>query len=447
MSNDSGAQGQSRPAQGGPLALLKAQEPALKRALPSFMRPDYFLRVALTYCQQDSKLCGPQTDGQSLLAAFMEGAQLGLPLDGILGHGHLVPFWDKKVGKYIITFIAGYHGLMNLAKRSGEIHHFECRVVWTGDQFDYSYGDNPFLTHKPCDVQDREPDQRLGWTYSHTYAIAFYKEGPSQFEVMAYDDIMRIKAGAKAESARAPWNAHEVPQAKKTSMRQLCKWLDVSTELTRQVGKDEAWEQARWAEFQMRDESGKGASLDSLVSKKKNGEEEPPEPEPPAKTPDESDSPSDGPPAEAATEQVEKQIRAVRKIVTTSERWNAAKFVQLCTNLGMMLDQHGKTMTAALERLREAPAGFLEKLIETLQRDPAADEQAQGQVDEISSITTDTKLSILQKVDQDDLSRGDLDRICLQVHGCQNVTDLTEAQGLHIIAGLEDGTIWDQVTT
>mgnify|MGYP000606408718 CR=1 FL=1 len=44
----------------------------------------------------------------------------------------------------------GYRGMIDLARRSGQLVDISARAVHQGDEFSYSYGLNEDLRHVPC---------------------------------------------------------------------------------------------------------------------------------------------------------------------------------------------------------------------------------------------------------------------------------------------------------
>lgn len=211
-------------------ALLAKQHGQLENAFPIRIDPERFARIVITSCQRTPKLldCTPQ----SLLAAVMVCAQLGLEPDGVRNMAHLVPFGDK------VTFIPGYMGLCDLALRSGKLRKIVPRVVYQGDKFAYQFGSTEFVDHEPCAAKDR------GKVVA-AYAIAWFADYDDyQFEVMEFDDIESIRNRSRA-SQSGPWVTDWDAMAKKTVLRQLCKYLPsnaVTPELGMAVGIDEAGE-------------------------------------------------------------------------------------------------------------------------------------------------------------------------------------------------------------
>jgi len=234
---------------GGLNAWLLQQRTELARALPRMLEPDQFIRIALTTVKQDEYLM--EADPISFMAAVFEAASAGLLIDGTLGHAYLVSFYSKKRGCRLVQLIPGYKGLMELARRSGEIAKIEARVVRAGDRFRYAYGIHQVLEHTPTDSDDTLER----WT--HVYAIAWFKDQntPPQFEVMTYKAVMAIKKRSASVVAgrSSPWDTDEIPMAQKTAIRRLMRLLPLSTSDQRIVEKDEAFDAGiREAEFDMR---------------------------------------------------------------------------------------------------------------------------------------------------------------------------------------------------
>lgn len=162
----------------------------------------------------------------------MQCAQLGLEPGGALGHAYLLPFENRKKGITEVQFIVGYRGMLDLARRSGQIISIEARAVYAADRFHVALGLNPDLTHEPdWEAADRGP-------LRFVYAVAKLKDGGTQFEVMSRAEIERVRSQSKA-GQNGPWVTHFDEMAKKTVIRRLFKYLPVSIELATAVGLDE----------------------------------------------------------------------------------------------------------------------------------------------------------------------------------------------------------------
>lgn len=199
-------------------------------ALPKHMTADRLARIALTEVRKTPAL--GRCDQASFLGAIMQCAQLGLEPGGALGHAYLLPFENRRKNITEVQFIVGYRGMIDLARRSGQILSLEARAVYAADHFNVRLGLNPDLQHEPAwDVDDRGP-------LRFVYAVAKLKDGGTQFEVMSRTEIEKVRAKSKAGSS-GPWVDHFEEMAKKTVIRRLFKYLPVSIELARAVGLDE----------------------------------------------------------------------------------------------------------------------------------------------------------------------------------------------------------------
>lgn len=218
------------------IAMIDRLKPQLALALPRHLNADRMARIVLTDIRRVPKLMECTTE--SLMGAIMASAQLGLEPGNGLGHAYLLPF-DKRAkgndGKWrtVATecqLIIGYRGMIDLARRSGQIISLSARAVHEGDHFRYSYGLDETIEHVPADKDRGE--------LTYVYAVAKLKDGGVQFEVMSRDDIEKVRAQSKAKDS-GPWVSHFDEMAKKTAIRRLFKYLPVSVEMQRAVSMDE----------------------------------------------------------------------------------------------------------------------------------------------------------------------------------------------------------------
>jgi recombination protein RecT len=216
--------------------MLQRQLPAIKMALPQTLgiSPERVMRVVLTTAQRTPRLlqCQPMT----VLGAVMECSQLGLMPDGVLGHAYLVPYGDK------CQLQVGYKGLIDLARRSGNVLTISAEAVYENDEFDWEKGMNHKLRFKPR-LTER------GEVYAF-YADAHLRDGGYQFVVMSKGDVLAVREKTEGWKAFKAGRIRETPwqdepkgyfneMAKKTCIRALCKYLPLSAEAARAVSLDE----------------------------------------------------------------------------------------------------------------------------------------------------------------------------------------------------------------
>lgn len=204
---------------------LQRMGPQLAAALPKHLTAERVTRVFLTTLRQSPGLlrCSPQ----SLYGALFQASQLGLEIGNGLGHAYLVPYKSEA------TLIIGYRGLVELARRSGQISTIYAYEVRRGDAFSYRLGLEPGIDHEPASERDLD-DAAI----THVYAVARLKDGGTQFEVMSRAEVDAIRKRSRA-SKDGPWVTDYAMMARKTVLRRLSKMLPCSVEMQVAVTLDE----------------------------------------------------------------------------------------------------------------------------------------------------------------------------------------------------------------
>ena len=226
-------------------ALLESQKKQIALALPKHLTPDRLMRVALTAMSKNSRLleCSPT----SLLGAVIQSAQLGLEPDGALGEAYLIPFaknfkddkgnWQRKME---CQFMPGYRGIAKLVRNSGEVISVSAKEVCENDLFEFEYGSNEKLIHRPA-MSNRG-------AVIYLYAYARLKDGGFQFEIMSKEEVDLIKYQSfrknnpkdknlsNSEIERkidGVWKDYYTEMARKTVFKKLSKYLPMSVEAAR----------------------------------------------------------------------------------------------------------------------------------------------------------------------------------------------------------------------
>lgn len=199
-------------------------------AMPKHLTADRLMRIAMTEVRKVPAL--GKCNVQSFMGAIMQCAQLGIEPGAALGHAYLLPFGNGKASDGLANcqLIIGYRGMIDLARRSGQIISLTARAVYANDEFRYTYGMEETLEHVPATGERGD--------FTHVYAVAKLKGGGIQFEVMSKSDVLKVKASSKAGN-NGPWVSHFDEMAKKTVIRRLFKYLPVSIEVTQAVILDE----------------------------------------------------------------------------------------------------------------------------------------------------------------------------------------------------------------
>ncbi len=186
----------------------------LALAVPKHLNADRMARIAATEVRKNPALL--RTEPTSFLGSVMQAAQLGLEPGSALGQAYLVPYGNQ------CQLIIGYKGMIDLARRSGQVLSLNAYAVREGDDFNFQLGLKPDIHHVPSLEADR-----IKKPITYVYAVATLKGGGYQFEVMSRAEIEAVKAKVKSKNI---WNSYPEEMAKKTVIRRLFKYLPVSIE-------------------------------------------------------------------------------------------------------------------------------------------------------------------------------------------------------------------------
>lgn len=180
-----------------------------KLVLTKYLTPERLARVAISQLKRTPKLA--QCDQSSLFNALMTCAELELEPDG--RRVHLIPFENRKAGTTECQLIVDYKGLIELARRSGEISNIYADVICENDDFEWDLGQ--VIRHKIDIRKDR--GNVIG-----AYARMLFKDGTIQCELMSLKDIENIRSRSKAGNF-GPWKTDFNEMSKKTVLRRLLK--------------------------------------------------------------------------------------------------------------------------------------------------------------------------------------------------------------------------------
>lgn len=186
----------------------------LALAVPKHLNADRMARIAATEVRKNKALLN--TEPTSFLGSVMQAAQLGLEPGSALGQAYLVPYGNQ------CQLIIGYKGMIDLARRSGQVLSLNAYAVREGDDFNFQLGLKPDIHHIPSLEADR-----IKKPITYVYAVATLKGGGYQFEVMSRAEVEAVKLKAKSKNI---WNSYFEEMAKKTVIRRLFKYLPVSIE-------------------------------------------------------------------------------------------------------------------------------------------------------------------------------------------------------------------------
>jgi recombination protein RecT len=201
--------------------MWQAALPIISKIVPAHVDPARVYAIAMTARQRDTRLM--DCTDLSVLRAAILSAQFGLDVSGIGGKAYMVPYWNSKKKVNEAQFQFGWRGLIELAMRTGRLAAIYAREVYAGEHFEYEDGLQQRLQHVPTGA----PNQEI----VAAWAVAILSNGYRQPEVMFRHQIDARRAVSKNADGPA-WTNWFPEMAKKTVIRQLCKKLPDSPELS-----------------------------------------------------------------------------------------------------------------------------------------------------------------------------------------------------------------------
>ena len=248
-------------------SFMESQKANLAAVLPKHVDADRMLKLALGAMRTTPKLLNCNVE--SLMGAVVTCSTLGLEPNTPLGHAYLIPFENRQKGTTDVQIVFGYKGLIDLARRSGQIISIAAHEVCANDEFHFSYGLDEKLIHNPALTNRGEPIA--------FYAVAKLVGGGYAFEVMGRDQIEEIRDASQnykfaREKGKTVWGQHFVEMGRKTVLRRLFKYLPVSIELATaanidsntEAGKAGNYEEALKGEYSVMPEDAPAALPDNV---------------------------------------------------------------------------------------------------------------------------------------------------------------------------------------
>lgn len=202
--------------------LMQQYKSQIEAALPKHVTPERLMRICLTEYRRNPRL--QQCDPVSFLGAVVTAASLGLEPGSALGQCYLVPYKNE------CEFQIGYRGMVDIARRSGNIISLQARAVYKGDHFRVVLGTADEIEHEP---------KYETYELTHVYAVAKLQGGGVQFDVMSVAQIDSIRARYSKAAQGKAWADSYDEMAKKTVVRRLFKMLPSSVELAKALEAEE----------------------------------------------------------------------------------------------------------------------------------------------------------------------------------------------------------------
>lgn len=191
---------------------IAKQEDQYRRALPSDISAERFVRIAQTAIRKEPKLL--ECSNMSIQAALLKCAADGLVPDG--REAAIIPFGKDAV------YMPMTYGLCKKVYNSGQIKMIDALVVCEGDEYDSWVDEHgPHFKHRVS--------RKARGPIVLTYGYAITKDGNLFFEEITEEQMKAIESVSKQKTG--PWTGpFRDEMRRKSAIRRLYKRLPSSSE-------------------------------------------------------------------------------------------------------------------------------------------------------------------------------------------------------------------------
>lgn len=197
---------------------------AINDQFRGFLTAESLIASALEMCQNEKDGQLIQCPHLSILYALTLAGRTGLRIGPPYKESYLIARWNSAIKGNWCYWDPSYIGLMKLARRTGTIASIQAYTVRQNDHFAYRNGDDDLVEHVPV-LKDRGP-------LTHAFCVVKFLNGaPRQFVVLDSAAVDRHKKASKGSgSIYSPWQVHPGPMWRKSAVREMSKWLELSDE-------------------------------------------------------------------------------------------------------------------------------------------------------------------------------------------------------------------------
>lgn len=238
----------------GPGAVIEQYRGDLAAVMPSHVKPETFIRLAVGVFNRDERLTRAAVNNpDALMAALLEAARLGL--EPGTEQYYLTPRWNGKTQREEIAGMRGYQGEVELIYRAGAASSVIVEAVRQNDGFIFAPGLWDDRRPPRWEGPQERPFHGVHWFADRgplvgVYAYAVMKDGAtSKVVVLNHEQVMAAKAlQPNADKPTSPWVKNEEAMWLKTAAHRLTKWVPTSAEYMREqlrAVRDVAAEQPR----------------------------------------------------------------------------------------------------------------------------------------------------------------------------------------------------------
>jgi recombination protein RecT len=199
---------------------------AFKSVSTQYLTPERMVKLALVMISKTPDL--RKASVLKVVSELMTCARLGLE-PGVEGGRWLLPFKNNKTGEMDVVGVTDYRGLVDIARRSGEVLAIHADIRKANDLWEnWIDAGGATLVH----LRHRRAETDRGLTVG-VYAVVKLKNGEVQAIYLTKDEVDATRSRSRgAKSEYSPWSTDWDSMAKKTAIRRLYNLLPKTPEIT-----------------------------------------------------------------------------------------------------------------------------------------------------------------------------------------------------------------------
>lgn len=212
---------------------LQAYSAGLLPMLKSDKKTQRHIQIIATTVRKNQQLMSCSIS--SIAGGMLQAGMLNLDFNPNTGYCYLVPYYNKETRNYEAQFQLGYRGMIELINRSGEIKELYAECVYKGDEFTVEYGLNRSLSHVPKFGSKSAND------ITFVYAVAKTKSDGLYFVILTRPEIEKLRMRSpmqKETELKGAWKTDYEAMAKAKAIKQLAKFLPMSTDINEKIFTD-----------------------------------------------------------------------------------------------------------------------------------------------------------------------------------------------------------------
>jgi recombination protein RecT len=195
------------------MQLLESKREALATVLPKHVKVDRLVKVTLMAVSRSPTLLACEVN--SIFSAIWQASELGLDIAGPMPQCYLIPRKNKnRNGAMEATFMLGYGGLADLARRHRDVSHIKADCIYRGEHFKHDKVSGKIEHDGSLDTDTKDENLIGAW------ACAFLRDGSMIPRVLPRKEI-EARRGRSAARESGPWQTDYAAMCRKTALRAL----------------------------------------------------------------------------------------------------------------------------------------------------------------------------------------------------------------------------------